>query len=305
MSKPIKFTEALIAQMTQEFNEMLRKHRMSDGSINYKKNFTYQGADDTGVSVLFTPRAYIKMKTLVDSFTSEVGWHGTVERLADDCFVIHDIMVYPQVVTGTTVNTDFEGYTKWLMEMDDDTANAIRFHGHSHVNMATSPSAVDDQHRESILAQVAEDAFYIFGIFNKRNERNIKVYDLKNNTLYEDKDVDIGIYDEDCDFDAFLSDAKDVVKVSTPAAKTTGNVASINSAYNYGSGNYGVYGNYGGYDYPRTNVPNYPTSKKSKSKQKKDFGGSGQYPGLYLDDETDYDEMIFGKKSKIGFDRED
>ena len=49
-------------------------------------------------------------------------------------------------------------------------------------------------------------------IYNKSFKRNIKIYDLQKNILFEDGDVDVKIYDAAVGFDAFIKDAKDMVK---------------------------------------------------------------------------------------------
>ena len=278
MAKPIKLTETLIQQMTKEFEEKLRSTRLASGKVDYTKAFTYQG-DESKVRVLFDPLAYLKMLSLIDHFSSEVGWHGTVERVSNDVFVIKDILVYPQIAAASTVNTDQEEYTKWLMGLDDDTFNAMHMHGHSHVYMSTSPSSVDDTHRELILSQIGDEDFYIFIIWNKRNEYTVSVYDLKTNTLYEDKDIEVGINGNDgFDIKAFLN-AADTIVVKKQTSYGYG-VASMNTA----------------------------TVTKSEKKEASTKGGKskrgkcsvlGQLPTYYgndgLEDIEDFDEYVYGK----------
>lgn len=84
--------------------------------------------------------------------------------------------------------------------------------GHSHVNMAPSPSSVDLNHQEEILEMMGEHDFYIFMIWNKSFASNIKVYDMDVNTLYENGDVAVKLLDEDESLDEFLKDAKSMVE---------------------------------------------------------------------------------------------
>lgn len=226
MSKPIILTEEIIAEMTAEFSESLRNKKIADGNVTYKKDFVYK--NDEQITVWFTPVAFSKMVVLLQHFSTEVAWHGVVSRV-NDGFVISDIFVYPQKVDGTNVNTDQEEYQKWLMEFDDDMANKLLMQGHSHVNMSTSPSVVDTNHQEQILAQLGGDNFYIFMIWNKRLENTIKVYDLASNTLYEDNDVTVSVTGSDFDLETFINDADSSVK-SKP-------VVAHKSSY-YGSGYY-------------------------------------------------------------------
>lgn len=225
MSKPIFLTSEYVNVMVEEFRKNLSEAKMTDGKITFTKSFDYSGADDTKAQVLFKPMAYVKMLSLLRHFDSEVAWHGTVERADDDKFIITDIIVYPQEVTGATVNTDQEEYQKWTMTLDDACFNAMRMQGHSHVNMGTSPSSVDTNHQQQILAQLKGNDYYIFMIFNKRLEHTIKIYDYANNVMYEDKDIVVGVADEGFDDAAFLKEADKAVKRKTYTA------ASVQDTY--------------------------------------------------------------------------
>ena len=177
MSKPIKLTDELISVIQQEFIENVKKMKMFDGKLNYTKNFKWDGEDRA--SIVFSPIAFAKMTMLVQSFTSEVAWHGVAYRdeKEKNKFHITDILVYPQVVTGSTVITDQEAYQTWLYTHDDEVFNNIRMQGHSHVNFSTTPSGVDTTHQEKILSQIDENMFYIFMIWNQKFEKNIKIFD--------------------------------------------------------------------------------------------------------------------------------
>lgn len=83
---------------------------------------------------------------------------------------------------------------------------------HSHVNMSTSPSAVDLTHQEKILSQLSSDMFYIFMIWNKKMEHTAKIFDLKNNTLYENKDIDVVIGNNNIDIKGFVDTSKKLVE---------------------------------------------------------------------------------------------
>ena len=215
MSKPIKLTDELIAAIQQEFVESIKKTKMFDGKLNYTKNFKWDG--DDRATIVFSAVAFAKMTMLVQNFTSEVAWHGVAYRdeKKKNKFYITDILVYPQVVTGATVNTDQEAYQNWLYSYEDEVFNNIRMQGHSHVDFSTTPSGVDTAHQEKILSQIDDTMFYIFMIWNKKFERNIKIFDLANNTLYETSDIDVCIGNEDCDLNAFIKGAKELVKTKT------------------------------------------------------------------------------------------
>lgn len=277
MSKPIKLTDELIAAIQQEFIENVKKMKMFDGKLNYTKNFKWDG--DDRATVVFSATAFAKMTMLVQNFTSEVAWHGVVYRdeKEKNKFYITDILVYPQVVTGSTVNTDQDAYQAWLYNHDDEVFNNIRMQGHSHVDFSTNPSGVDTTHQEKILSQIDDDMFYIFMIWNKKFERNVKIFDMANNTLYETGDIDIYIGDEGCDLNAFIKDAKDLVKTKT---------------YQYGS----QYGKQQQMGFQAQTGSEKPKSKpKNGKKDKPDIGSSGKgyYYGGYDDDDDQYGNGIY------------
>ena len=283
MPKPIKLTQEWIQQMIQEFTAALGDLKLSDGKVQYTKSLTYDKKDGPRAAVYFETVAYAKMLTLIHSFSDEVAWHGIVERRDKDVFVIKDIIVYPQEVTGGTVTTDQGRYQTWLMELDDEVFNGLHMQGHSHVNFSTTPSAVDTKFYDSILEQLCDDDFYIFMIFNKRLERTVKIYDLANNILYEDKDVDIGILCENGDLDQFLAEAKQLVVKKATATYATSAGANVTA-------------------FPKEAKKNEaasPVSSQSKTRQSPGYyGGYGNFGayGGYGGKTIDYDEEIFGKR---------
>lgn len=212
MSKPIKLTDELLQKIQEEFIEKVKSTKMFDGKLEYSRTFKWEGDDDRA-TVYLSSIAFAKMNSLIQQFNDEVAWHGVVHRDEQNpsIFYITDILVYPQVVTGATVNTDQEAYQTWLYSFDDDVFNNIRMQGHSHVNMGVSPSGVDTTHQEKILEQISDDDYYIFMIWNKRYEHFVRIFDLKNNTLYDTADVDVYIGDAGVDLQAFISSAKEIV----------------------------------------------------------------------------------------------
>ena len=212
MSKPIKLTDELLQKIQEEFIAKVKSTKMFDGKLEYSRTFKWEGDDDRA-TVYLSSIAFAKMNSLIQQFNDEVAWHGVVHRDEQDPSIFHitDILVYPQVVTGATVNTDQEAYQTWLYSFDDDVFNNIRMQGHSHVNMGVSPSGVDTTHQEKILEQISDDDYYIFMIWNKRYEHFVRIFDLKNNTLYDTADVDVYIGDVGVDLQAFISSAKEIV----------------------------------------------------------------------------------------------
>lgn len=150
---------------------------------------TKEAADLTNAfcAIVYTRKAWLKTLLLVKSRDKEVGWHGIARRVGDKHFVIEDIIVFPQEVTGASTIPDDIEYTMWQDSLDTKVFNNIRMHGHSHVNFAATPSATDMRYRGDMLTAI--DTFYIFQIFNKRGCFSSEVYDVENNILYEDCNV--------------------------------------------------------------------------------------------------------------------
>ena len=309
MSKMITLPQEILNQYTQEFYEILRTGKFSDGKINFTKTL---GTVDRKATVLFTEMAWQKMQTLIREFDKEVAWHGVAERCEEkDTYLISDILVYPQEVTGSTVTTDQNEYEMWLMKQEDGVFNNIRMQGHSHVNMSTSPSSVDLNLYDGILSQLDSDMFYIFMIYNKRGEKTVKLYDLRENILFETADVTVAVK-EVGDLTGFLEEAKELVVTKT---------------YNYGTGvrtcgnSYPGYPGYGGYSAQKKEEPKKENSslgktsplvqgnksgKKRKGKRKKGNKSSGKqmsmsdygYPG-YLGGYSEFQDEYW--RQKYGF----
>lgn len=293
MSKMIKLTPECLEEILKEFKTNLSNAKVADGKINYSKTFGYINRKAV---LYFTEMAWQKMQTLIREFSTEVAWHGIAHRGDDaskDEYYITDILVYPQEVTGATVNTDQERYELWLMQHEDDVFNNIRAQGHSHVNMGTSPSGVDLTHQEKILAQLEDDMFYIFMIWNKRGEKTIKIYDLAKNVLFDGTDVSVEVLADETGLLTFLAEAKKMVQDRKPIISTT------TTGYKNGIGYYGNYlGNYSGYA-NNTNSSNKADNKKvdsatslgekRKGKRKDKHGKSTSYQPCYGDIYDEYD----------------
>lgn len=156
----------------------------------------------TKININFTPEAWSKQSRLIDDFNSEVAWHGLMRQLSPTEYEIYDILVYPQQVTGVTVTTDQDKYDGWLQSQPDEIYNNIRYQAHSHVNMATTPSGVDDENEAKIARQLQGNDFYLFMIWNKRGEFTARLYDCAANKIYDKDDITVTYTDTLSDFAA-------------------------------------------------------------------------------------------------------
>ena len=244
MSKFIKLTPECIEECLSEFKKDLVSSKWADGKISFNKTL---GTVSRKAKIFFTEEAWVKMKTLIKEFDKEVAWHGVAFRGEDDTkdeYVIKDILVYPQKVTGSSVEMDTEEYAKWIeSNIEDERFYDIRMQGHSHVNMATFASSVDLTHQEAILDQLSDKLFYIFMIWNKKGDRNVKIYDLAKNILFENSDIDMEIIYDGHGLESFIKDAKSLVKDDVVVTKPSAYQYSYQRSnysydYNYKTGGY-------------------------------------------------------------------
>ena len=229
MSKVIKVTDEIRAKLLQEFAAGLEKYKSPNGEFNFTSKLN---SFPDKAELHFTEQAYIKMMMLVYSSNNEVGWHGIARRdnnSVETSYTIEDILVYPQTVTGTHVDTDEKKYTQWLYSLPDESFERLRFQGHSHVNMSTTPSSTDRELYHKLLGDIPEDEFYIFLIINKRGEFSVFIYDLLKNRLFETGDVKLIVDDGDMNFNDFTQSAKDLVKNETALPKKETSVQKYNS----------------------------------------------------------------------------
>ena len=175
--------------------------------------FTYKLPEiDRTAYIIFTAKAYAKMLSIIMSYDSEIGWYCTAERageLDDDIYLITDVLVFPQVVTGVTVDSDDEKRIEWINELPDDVLINIRGDFHSHVNMGVSPSGTDDKEVNDILGKLEDDMFRIFMIWNKKLEYSARIFDMKKNIFFGTKDVVVDVLE--VEMNKFLKESKDMV----------------------------------------------------------------------------------------------
>lgn len=242
MGKIMRMPESDIDKLVSEFREaLIANPRVVDGKVGFTHTFQ---KNERKAKIHFTETASIKMKTLIESFDKEIAWHGVAFRDDDpekDEYYIADILVYPQEVTGATVTTDQTKYQMWLYDHDDDVFNNIRFQGHSHVRMAVSPSPTDESLYERLLGMCREDDFYIFGIWNKNNARNVEIYDMKKNMVFDNSEISIDIIPDGLGIMNFLKDAESMVeeKKYVPAYQGSGY-----QGYGYQGGQHDYYSGY-------------------------------------------------------------
>lgn len=164
----------------------------------------------TPPTIYISANAYVKMRMLVDQMSTEVGWYGTVTKCPglQETYVIEDILVYPQKVTGATCEQDETKMFDFEMSLTTEQVNSKRFQGHSHVNMGVTPSGVDEQFYQDLLTQVND--YFIICITNKKNDYTVRFYDVANNILYTDLELKV-LLDDGTDTNNWFTLVKDQV----------------------------------------------------------------------------------------------
>jgi len=130
--------------------------------------------------VLITPDAYKRMNLYIELAPKEVGWLGTVKRLNNGDFLIEEVFLVEQEVTGVETEMSVEGREKLVLDLlkDGDAgldkSNTLHFWGHSHVRMSTGPSGTD----ENTMVQFGNEGhpYYIRGIFTKLGRGEFTLY---------------------------------------------------------------------------------------------------------------------------------
>jgi hypothetical protein len=156
------------------------------------------------------------------------------------------------------------------MSLTTEQVNHKRFHGHSHVNMSTGPSGIDENFYQDILSQVND--YFIITITNKRNEYTTRFYDVANNIMYEEVPIQL-IQDDGTLYLDWYDSNKNKIQEPAPVVRTY-----------YGS--------------------NYiKTEKKEKKTKQQSLFDDGDYEDSPFWDPTLYDyitpseyEEIYGRK---------
>lgn len=264
--KPIKLTplvkQKLKENLLKDLDKELDALKLSDSTVKFDYDLKDILKVDTNTIkkpiVYMLAPTYLKMLQYVLLSDNEIAWRGTVER-KKHLFFIKDVFLYPQQVTGATVQEDSDEGQKWTDALPATIYNTMRFQGHSHVNMRASWSSTDKADQHEHLQDLLDDDYYIFAVMNKKQDILIEVYDLAQNVIFEKEDVT---------FKVFLN------KDTTISAIKTEIETFIKKPTTYYINNYSEYRNYiEDYHYYGRGISDYNktsnTSKKSTIKVKK------------------------------------
>ena len=168
------------------------------------------------MKITFTPKAWHKQQYLLNSFDTEVGWFGLARRKNETDFEVYDIVVYPQIITGATVNTDQQQFDSWMMSQPPEIYQNIRYQAHSHVNFSPNPSSVDIANTRRNVANFCmpgcKNDWFLFLIFNKAYRFTARLY--VDGQWYDESSGNLNVTYYEVDKE-FMHDADTLVKIRT------------------------------------------------------------------------------------------
>lgn len=141
--------------------------------------------------VFYSTVAWQKIWHTVNTCSEEVGWLGTVEKVGNN-YLIEDIWVPEQEVTGGTTEIEADAMAALALHLEENgiDSSKLRYWGHSHVNMAVSPSGQDENQTAEYLEHVD---WFIRGIYNKKGDTKVDVFDMTKSLVYQKVDNNIYI----------------------------------------------------------------------------------------------------------------
>lgn len=187
--KMLNLTPERREKILKEFADMLNNNKVvPGGTITF--DVGSEKTDEKQI-IAYTPDAWVKLQHLMKSYSSEVAWHCLVDKVEEGLYLIEDLIVYPQTVTGVTVDTDDEAYTQFLVDLPIEKAQKVRMQCHSHVNMGVTPSGTDMTNQKEIVEGSSRKGFYIFQIWNKSGASYSTIYDFDAGVMYENNEVEV------------------------------------------------------------------------------------------------------------------
>ena len=191
--KQLRITEkekkSLLKKLLEKFEKEMNTYEDNINDSTIKFEFKFSEECKQKVVLYYTPQAYLKMMALVDHYDTEVGWYGLAEKHSSKEFLVYDVRMCRQIVSGAKVDTTDEDTLNFFDSLNDEDLDHLKFQGHSHVRMSTEASGIDLQNQADVVRNMGKDGFYIFQIWNKNGDINTYLYDLDENKFYDRKDI--------------------------------------------------------------------------------------------------------------------
>ena len=155
--------------------------------MTYNTNIKILYKNDTELpKLIYTSEVFANIKNLMNTKhaqTQEFGFMGEIERDGID-YIVTKLHILPQKTTSAYFETDDDKYPEWLGKTFPNVKDRkkLRLQAHSHVNMATSPSGVDDTQIRKMIDGVKD--YFIQLIINHKMENTINLYSKEQNLIY-------------------------------------------------------------------------------------------------------------------------
>lgn len=147
------------------------------------------------LNIYYDPVAYAKVISLVYAYPVEIGWYSVVKPYLDG-YKVCDVLVYPQKVSAGYISVNTPNWGLWKATLTEDQDAHLDGNGHSHVNMAPTPSITDEKQQHDGVVSKGK-GFYLFEIWNKQGDVNMRFYDIDNKIFYEDEDINMFVEEID------------------------------------------------------------------------------------------------------------
>ena len=134
--------------------------------------------------ILFTNEVLLKYRMIVNEVDTEIGWLSLVREIEPkEKYIVYDVIIPKQEVTGVTTELDEDDLTKIGYSMPPDKFEDVRCWCHSHVNMAVNPSGTDEQTFEQFYQHCP---YFIRVICNKKDEMRVDFVDTEEEYRYDE-----------------------------------------------------------------------------------------------------------------------
>lgn len=144
-------------------------------------------------TLYYTEKVWAQLRYIIDTCPQEVGWVGMVESEGILDYIVTEIFLLEQEVSGVTTEIGEDAMTKLAMKLIDegkDTSKLI-YWGHSHVNMGVAPSVQDEAQVDEYIEHCP---IFFRGIYNKQRESKVDMFDTESNCVHQCIDNGIVIH---------------------------------------------------------------------------------------------------------------
>lgn len=141
--------------------------------------------------VFYTPEVWGVIQLAIAHCAVEIGWLGLVRKHNETDYLVYDVFIPKQTVSHTETDIDefaMSALANEIFAAGEDPGN-LYYWGHSHGNMGVQPSGQDE---EQVAIYLDSLPVLIRGIYNKRGESNVCVFDTEQRVVFER--VENGVY---------------------------------------------------------------------------------------------------------------